>query len=247
MERPNDQCDYSIDENANESYKSPQLFIDQLFRLYYSGDFTEKIVKEQIETMIIAGNETTALTISYTILLLAMHPEIQDRLFDELRNAYDTQIEDTTYEHLQQLPYLDCVLKEGMRLFPIVPFLIRTICADTVISKCTVPKDSFVMMSLYSLHRNEETWGPNAEEFNPDNFLPERVAQRHPFSFLPFGGGPRNCIGFQYAMISMKVVLSGLVRRYRFTTNLKMSDLVMRCEMTLKLNNKHMVQIERRN
>lgn len=76
-----------ISEDSEENYKSPQVLIDQLFRLYFSGKFSDQIVKEQIETVLIAGNETSALTLSYTILLLAMHPTIQDRLYEELRSV----------------------------------------------------------------------------------------------------------------------------------------------------------------
>lgn len=185
-----------IDESSEESYKTPQVLIDKLLQLYYDGHFEERIVKEQIETVIIAGNETSALTISYVILLLAMHPDIQERLYDELRSVYETQTENTIYEHIQKLPYLDSVLKEGMRLFPVAPFIVRTVCADTQLSNCTVPKDAIIMMSLFNLHRNEIEWGTNSENFDPDNFfLSERVATRSPFSFLPFSGGPRNCIG----------------------------------------------------
>lgn len=104
-----------IAENSEESYKSPQVLIDQLFRLFFSGKFSAQVVKEQIETVLIAGNETSALTLSYTILCLAMYPEIQDKLYEELRSVYDSQDEDTSYERIQQLPYLDMVLKEGMR------------------------------------------------------------------------------------------------------------------------------------
>lgn len=172
------------------------MLIDKLLQLYYGGQFTEKIVKEQIETVVIAGNETSALTLSYVLLMLAMHPHAQERVYDELRSVYDTQTEDSTYEQIQRLPYLDSVLKEGMRLFPVAPFLVRTVCADTQLSNCTAPKDALIMLSLYNLHRNEQEWGPNAEDFDPDNFLlSERVSARHPYSFLPFSGGPRNCIG----------------------------------------------------
>lgn len=126
----------AISDDSEESYKTPQVLIDQLFHLYYAGKFSEQLVKEQIETVLIAGNETSALTLSYTILLLAMHTEIQDRLYNELHSVkkskqffcshyliiqfyfyctkvYDTQDEHTTYEKIQQLPYLDMVLKEG--------------------------------------------------------------------------------------------------------------------------------------
>lgn len=185
----------TIEEDSQESYTSPQVLIDQLFRLFFSGKFSEQIVKEQIETVIIAGNETSALTLSYTILLLAMYPEIQDRLYNELRSVYATQDEDTTYEHLQKLPYLDMVLKEGMRMFPVAPFLVRTAIADTPISNCVIPKGAIIMLSVFNLHRRKDVWGDDAEEFNPEHFLPERQNERHPFCFLPFSGGPRNCIG----------------------------------------------------
>lgn len=184
-----------ITEDSNESYKSPQVLIDQMFRLFYAGKFTEDIVKEQIETVIIAGNETSALTISYVILLLAMYPEVQERLYEELNAAYHPDEDYSTYEQVQKLTYLDWVLKEGLRLFPAAPFIVRCCTADTKISTCTIPKDAIVMMSIFTLHRREEIWGEDAKEFNPDRFDPERSAGRDPFSFLPYSGGPRNCIG----------------------------------------------------
>lgn len=143
----------TIAEDSEESYKTPQVLIDQLWRLFFAGKFSEQIVKEQIETVLIAGNETSALTLSYTILLLAMHPEIQDKLFAELCSVYDSQDEDTSYERLQQLPYLERVLKEGMRLFPVAPFIVRTAIADTPISNCIIPKGAIIMMSIFNLQR----------------------------------------------------------------------------------------------
>lgn len=77
----------AISDDSEESYKTPQVMIDQLFHLFYSGKFDEQVVKEQIETVLIAGNETSALTLSYTILLLAMYPDIQDRLYNELHSV----------------------------------------------------------------------------------------------------------------------------------------------------------------
>lgn len=217
-----------------------------MFRLFYAGKFSEQIVKEQIETVIIAGNETSALTISYTLLMLAMNTKIQDRVFYELRDVFDTVDEDTKYEHIQRLTYLDWVLKEGMRMFPVAPFIVRVCTEDTKLSTCTVPKDAIITMSLFNMHRRKDIWGNDADVFNPEHFNPENASGRNPFSFLPFSGGPRNCIGLQYAMISMKVILAGILRKYRFETDLKMDELVMRFELTLKLDNKHLVHMERR-
>lgn len=106
-----------------------------------------------METIVIAGNETTALSLSYIILLLAMHPDVQDKVYDELHEVFDEQDEIMTYEHIQRLTYFDRVIKEGLRLLPVVPFIMRTATADTQISNCIVPKDAFILMSLFNLHR----------------------------------------------------------------------------------------------
>lgn len=143
----------TISEDSEEAYKSPQILIDQLFRLFFAGKFSEQLVKEQIETVLIAGNETSALTLSYTILLLAMHPDIQERLYNELRSVYESQDEDSSYEIIQRLPYLDLVLKEGMRMFPVAPFIVRTATADTAVSSCVIPKNSIIMMSIFNMQR----------------------------------------------------------------------------------------------
>ncbi|XP_055299855.1 cytochrome P450 4g1-like [Sitodiplosis mosellana] len=239
-------ADHKIDENSEETYKTPQVLIDQLLELYFTGKLDDRIIRDQIETIVIAGNETTALSLSYITLLLAMYPNIQEKVFEELRSVFDSQEEEMTYEHIQRLPYLDRVIKEGMRVLPVVPFMMRTATADTQISDCIIPKDAFILMSIYNLHRRQDIWGDGAEEFNPDHFLPENMSKRHAFSFLPFSGGPRNCIGYQYGMISMKVALSSMLRRYKFTTDLKLSDLELKFELTLKISNKHMVGMERR-
>ncbi|XP_055308673.1 cytochrome P450 4c3-like [Sitodiplosis mosellana] len=226
--------------------KKPQNAIDKLLKLCDDGEFDEDLAKEQIETILVAGNDTSTATVSFTILMLAMHPEIQERLYQELRSVFSEQNEDMSQQHLNQMPYLDLVLKETLRLFPAAPYPLRCASADITIDSCTIPKDAMILLSIFSLHRRQDVWGADADQFNPDHFLPEHMSQRHPFAFIPFGAGQRNCIGYRYAMISMKVMLSALLRRYKFTTNLKLSDIDLRFEMVLKLAQKHMVQIERR-
>lgn len=127
--------------------------IDQLLDLYFSGKLDDKIIRDQVETIVIAGNETTALSLSYVILLLAMYPDVQEKIYEELHDVFESQDEPTKYEHIQKLSYLDRVIKEGMRVLPVVPFIMRTACADTQISNCTIPKDAFILMSIYNLHR----------------------------------------------------------------------------------------------
>ena len=142
-----------IDENSEETYKTPQVLIDQLLELYFTGKLDDKIIRDQVETIVIAGNETTALSLSYITLLLAMYPDVQEKVFEELRSVFDSQDEEMRYEHIQRLPYFDRVIKESMRLLPVVPFMMRTATADTQISDCTIPRDAFILMSIFNLHR----------------------------------------------------------------------------------------------
>lgn len=141
-------------ENVNdESFKKPQILVDLLLDLIQSGKIDEKTALDEIETILIAGNETTALAVSFVILILAMHPEIQENVYDELRTVYNSQDEDTTNEHFQKLSYLDRVIKETLRLYPVGPFMIRKAMADIQLSKCTVPKNTYITLSLFNLHR----------------------------------------------------------------------------------------------
>lgn len=117
------------------------------------GKFDEQTIKQQIETVLMAGSETSALTLSYVILMLAMHPNVQERLYAELHTVFVDQDEDATYEQLQKLTYLDRIVKEVMRLFPVAPLIARYTKADIPISNCTVPKNAIIMMSIYNMHR----------------------------------------------------------------------------------------------
>ncbi|XP_055321750.1 cytochrome P450 4c3-like [Sitodiplosis mosellana] len=211
--------------------------------LYVEGKLSEDLVKDQIEAFLIAGYETSSNTVAYTVLVLAMHPQIQEQVFNELRSIFDTPDEQTTYDHIQKMHLLDRVIKETMRLCPTAPFIERTSSTDVQISDCVIPKNTFIVTMFYTLHRRRDIWGDNANDFNPDNFLPENVQSRHPFAYQPFGGGSRNCIGHQYAIFSLKVMLSALLRNYKFNTHLKWSEMEFKMEITLKLESKHMVTV----
>lgn len=126
--------------------------------------------------------------------MLSIYPTYQQKLFAELNSVCSSPDSDVTFETISQLPYMEMVIKEVMRLFPIGPIIARNCLADTAISNCTIPGGSFIIMSIYDVHRNPKYWGEHPNDFDPDNFLPERVAGRHPYAYLPFSGGMRNCI-----------------------------------------------------
>lgn len=109
-----------------------------------------------------------------------------------------------------------------------------------------IPAGVTLFFSIFSMHRDKKIWGQQSHIFNPDNFLPENVLLRHPYSFLPFSAGPRNCIGFKQAMMSLKIMLATLIKNYKFSTSLKMEELRLRFDLTMDLTNKHMVSIQER-
>lgn len=175
-----------------------------------------------------------------------MHPEVDAKVEAELRKHYQSG-DEMDYELLKRLPYLEMVFKETMRLFPPVPFMPREALHDFELKGVgLVPKGTILGEVFYTLHRWEKVWGADADKFNPDHFLPEAVEKRHPGCFMPFGAGPRHCIGMQHAMINVKLQLVHILSRFKFSTDLKMEDLTFKFAMTMHLNQKHMVRVHRR-
>lgn len=141
------------EDDERDSYEKPQILIDRLLRLVHEGRIDENTAIDEVETMLIGGTETSSTGISYIILLLAMHPDIQEKVYEELHSVYNSQDEETTYEHIQQLDYMNRVIKEGLRLLPLGPFLVRRASGDVKVSNCTIPKGSYIALSIYNLHR----------------------------------------------------------------------------------------------
>lgn len=111
-----------------------------------------------------------------------------------------------------------------------------------------IPKNTEVFISMFTLHRRKDIWGANANEFNPDNFLPENEEKRPKYSYMPFSYGPRNCIGAKYALTNVKIVIAYMLMNYKFTTNLKLEDLEFYFALTVcVLHDKGKLQIEKRN
>uniref|UniRef100_A0A182Q9E0 Cytochrome P450 n=1 Tax=Anopheles farauti TaxID=69004 RepID=A0A182Q9E0_9DIPT len=237
--------------SAEQAYEGrPALnFAQTLFDLAeYTPSLTAEHVKDHMDTMIVAGHDTTATTMSNLLLMLAIHPEVQERVYQEVMSVCPDLTKPVTMEEANKLVYTEMVCKETMRLFPVGPLIGRKCVADVKLDdKHTIPAGCSVALGIYQIHRDPSIWGPEAAKFNPDNFLPEKVAERHPYAYLPFSGGPRNCIGIRYAWLSMKILIVHLVRNYRFKTSLKMDDLVIKFAIILRITNGCLVSIEDRN
>lgn len=131
-------------------------------------------------------------------------------------------------------------------LAPSVPLAARVITEDINLDGIFFPAGTQTVISISTIHQLEKYWGPNANAFNPDNFLPENVAKRNPFSYIPFSAGLRSCIGQKFAMLSLKVMLVNLLLSYKFISPIKMDDLEFRADITLMITNPYPVKITRR-
>jgi len=145
-----------------------------------------------------------------------MHPEVQERLFDEIKTVFPDKNFEMEYDHFHQLTYLDMVINEVHRLSPSIPLIGRQAVEDTQIDKDLIlPKGLQIIISIYHLHRRKDIWGESADKFDPDRFSSENFRQVHPFAFIPFSKGPRNCIGkclYYYLSIIESLILPNRLR-----------------------------------
>ncbi|KAF1397777.1 Cytochrome P450 3A29, partial [Spheniscus humboldti] len=181
----------------------------------YKSLSDEEILAQAL-IFVIAGYETTSSTLSYISYNLATHPDVQQRLQDEI-DANLPNKATPTYNAIKQMEYLDMVVNESLRLYPPGSRLER-ICKKTVeLNGVTIPKGMVVMIPAYVLHRDPEYW-PEPEEFRPERFSKESKESIDPYTFLPFGAGPRNCIGMRFALLIVKVAMVVLLQNFSFRT-----------------------------
>ena len=167
---------------------------------------------DNLLTFIAAGHETTALGLTWTLQLLADHPEVEARAVDEIQRVVGEG--EVAPEHISGLSYLRQVFSEALRLFPPAPLLARAAQQRTVLGGVPLERGDEIAIPIYALHRHHELWC-EPERFDPDRFAPENSAGRHRFAFMPFGGGPHVCIGTGFAMQEALAILAVLLQRFR--------------------------------
>ncbi|XP_073531745.1 cytochrome P450 3A9-like isoform X2 [Phyllobates terribilis] len=173
---------------------------------------TDSEILAQSVIFILAGFETTSMTLTYLFYNLATHPDVQKKLQEEV-NSYLPDKASSTYDILMQMEYLDMVIQETLRMYPPAGRLERVSKQTVEINGVTIPKGAVCMIPAYVLHYVPEFW-PEPEEFHPERFSKENRENHTPYTFLPFGDGPRNCIGMRFAMLSMKVAITSILQHF---------------------------------
>jgi cytochrome P450 len=171
---------------------------------------TEQQVRDELMTFMLAGHETTANALAWTLYLLSTHPAARDRLIAEVDEVLTGRT--PTAEDADKLEWTNAVVSEAMRLYPPAWILERSALGRDQLDDLTVPAGAVVVTPPYLVHRNPRHW-PNPEGFDPTRFLPSEAAGRHRYAYLPFGGGRRQCVGGGFATLEATLLLATITQR----------------------------------
>lgn len=196
-------------------------------------------LRAEVDTFMFEGHDTTTSGISWFLYCMALYPEHQQLCREEVRGILGDK-DSFQWDDLAKMTYLTMCMKECFRLYPPVPQVYRQLNKPvTFVDGRSLPAGSLISLHIYALHRNSTVW-PDPEVFDPLRFSPENAAGRHPFAFMPFSAGPRNCIGQQFAMNEMKVVTALCLLRFEFSLDpskmpIKVPQLILRSKNGIHL------------
>ncbi|XP_032184701.1 cytochrome P450 4V2 isoform X1 [Mustela erminea] len=238
----------SADKDSSSSKNKRRAFLDLLLNATddEGNELSHEEVREEVDTFMFEGHDTTAAAINWSLYLLGSYPEVQKQVDSELEEVFGKSDRPATLEDLKKLKYLECVIKESLRLFPSVPLFARNLNEDCEVGGYKIVKGSQVIIIPYVLHRDPRYF-PNPEEFQPERFFPENLEGRHPYAYVPFSAGPRNCIGQKFAIMEEKSILSCILRHFWVESNQKREELGLAGELILRPTNGIWIKLKRRN
>ncbi len=187
---------------------------DDLLSLLITSGMPDALIRDQFLTLLIAGHDTSTALLAWALYLLSTHAEVQAAARAEVDAVLAGQPPD--FARLVELRYLDQVINETLRLYPPIHLGSRIAAADLDFRGYRIPAGQRILYSIYLTQRDELYWR-NPAEFDPERFAPEQVRKRDPYTFLPFGGGARNCIGTAFAQVEAKVILARILQKYDLT------------------------------
>uniref|UniRef100_A0AAF5D3J7 Cytochrome P450 n=1 Tax=Strongyloides stercoralis TaxID=6248 RepID=A0AAF5D3J7_STRER len=209
----------SVNENdSNEEEDDKEIIFEKATLKQKKKGMSKIEILAQGFIFIIAGYETTAITTHFLLYMLAYHQEYQDRCREEILEALEGKsIDYIDYDTVNKLNYLDQCVKECLRMYPPGVKTNRVCVEKTIVNGITIEPGTMVSIPIFNLHYDEKIY-PEPNVFDPERFSPEQKAERDPLYYMPFGYGPRNCIGMRYAYLSMKVYLARFLLKYKFVT-----------------------------
>ncbi|XP_042142457.1 cytochrome P450 4V2 [Ixodes scapularis] len=237
---------FSQHDTEADSSKKASL-IDRLMKTQKEDEkYTLDDVVGDINTILGGGNDTAALAVCWALNLLGHNADAQRKAHEELDEIFGSSRDgEITADDLKKMKYLECCLKEALRLYPSFPVIGRTLEEDLVIDGQTVPKGVTCVIAIFSIHRNPNHF-KDPDSFVPERFMTEEIKQRHPFSYIPFSKGLRVCIGDKFAMVEMKLLLAKVLRKFEVESRIPLDQLRLTYEIVLKDKGGNKVWLRRR-
>lgn len=231
------------DAENSEEIKNRRAFLDLMLLAVKDGvELSEVEIRNEVDTFMFEGHDTTASALVWFLYCMGTNLEHQELVREELNDVFGNSDRSCTIEDANKLKYLECCIKESLRLYPAVPNITRYISEDFELGGYKIPTGASLSVQIYALHRNEDYF-PDPNIYKPERFQMDESIGRHAFAFVPFSAGPRNCIGQRFAMFEEKVLASALLRRFKISYNLAKhgpskanAELVLRPKHGMPLN-----------
>ncbi|SPJ73362.1 related to isotrichodermin C-15 hydroxylase (cytochrome P-450 monooxygenase CYP65A1) [Fusarium torulosum] len=242
----NELCYPMIKEKKAAIIEKGDDHFDVLSLLIKTNNFSDEALKDQLLTFLAAGHETTASALTWACYLLTKNPEIQAKVREEVMNALPEDLENNMTNLagiLEQLPYLNGVMHETLRLYPTVPLTMRQAIRDTRIGDQFIPEGTDIIVSIWYINRSPVIWGPDAAEFRPERWITsdgkpnQNGGASSNYNFLTFLHGPRSCIGQGFAKAEMRCLLATMVRSFEWTLAMDDGLVMPRGVITIKPEN----------
>lgn len=221
--------------------KRRYAMLDTLLAAESQGLIDEEGIREEVDTFTFEGHDTTSAALTFILFLLASHEDVQQKVYEEIRSVYvQNDKKPLEIAHYNSMAYTDRVIKECLRLYPPVSFISRESSEEIQYYNETIPAKTLVHLHIFDIHRDPKYY-PDPERFDPDRFLPENCEHRHPFAYIPFSAGPRNCIGQKFALLEIKSVLEHLLMAFKMRAVTKREEIVFISDLVLR--SKHPIEV----
>nr|XP_022906467.1 cytochrome P450 4C1-like isoform X2 [Onthophagus taurus] len=231
-------------EEDDETFTKKRLsFLDLL--LTSTEKLTDSDIRAEVDTFMFAGHDTTTTGICWTLFLLGLNQDCQQKAYEEIQDVLGDKNTPETISDLNELKYLECCIKESLRIYPSVPLISRVLTEDITLDGFKIPKGTNCNLDIYHTHRNAEIY-PEPEKYDPDRFQPENSKNRHPYAYIPFSAGPRNCIGQKFAMYEEKTLLASILKAYEVISVDKRESINIIPQIVLKSENPFKIALRKR-
>ncbi|KAJ6216494.1 hypothetical protein RDWZM_007651 [Blomia tropicalis] len=215
-------------------------FLDMLIEQHLKDPNTLNLdgIREEVDTFMFEGHDTTSISLIWTLLLLGHHPEIQEKVHQELDDIWERynldESKQLTSNQLREMKLMEACIKESLRLYPSLPFIGRVSRADIELDNFVIPKGTILVLLIHMIHRDPKIY-PKPHSFIPDRFIEGTESfVKNPFAYVPFSAGPRNCIGQKFALQEEKIILAFILRHFRLESIKHFDNILKHPEIVLR-------------